>query len=439
MRNSILLATTLVVIFLSCSRNSVSLDYTNAKDEVPQLGNLVFRFSKSLVKDSMLNRWDSTEFVSFEPKIPGRFRWESPSELVFSPSRPLQPATSYKARIKDDVLEHSQYGSIEKAGSLNFRTPDLKLENSNVTWVLPDPQSKTAVPQIDLYFNYAIKPASLQDKLDIKVEGKDVDYKLITASDNAKVSLQVTSLAIQDKDYETIIKIDKGLVPEGGNNGTPEDIESRSGIPSPFVLLINDVQSEHDGATGTIYVKTSQQVLTESLNSFIKFNPNIRYTAEVTDDGFTISSDNFDVENSYELVIAKGLRGVIGGVLREEHYNQVAFGKLEPSLSFANSKAVYLSAQGARNIEMRIVNVPKVKVIMSKIYESNMMAAQRYGYYPQKTGRSSEDEYYYDESGSGDVTLGDVIYEKEIETRFLPKWGASRAVHFQYCRQPARF
>src|SRR5215213_6687715 len=106
MRNSIFVMTTLVVVFLSCKTSSVNLDYTNAKDEVPQLGNLVFRFNQSLVSDSMLNRWDSTEYISFEPKIPGRFRWESPSELVFSPSRPLQPATSSKAKIKDDVLEN---------------------------------------------------------------------------------------------------------------------------------------------------------------------------------------------------------------------------------------------------------------------------------------------------------------------------------------------
>src|SRR4051794_8929634 len=87
------------IFFSSCNRNSVKLDFTNAKGEVPQLGNLVFRFSNSLIKDSMLNQWDSTEYVSFEPSIKGRFRWESPDELVFSPSVQLMAATSYKAKI----------------------------------------------------------------------------------------------------------------------------------------------------------------------------------------------------------------------------------------------------------------------------------------------------------------------------------------------------
>ena len=39
-----------VAVFLSaCNRNYVSLESTNAKNEVPQLTNLVFRFDKSLV------------------------------------------------------------------------------------------------------------------------------------------------------------------------------------------------------------------------------------------------------------------------------------------------------------------------------------------------------------------------------------------------------
>ncbi len=72
-----------LIIFLSaCNRNPVRLDYTNAKDEVPSLTNLIFRFDKSLVNDSLTNRRDSTHYVSFEPAIPGKFRWEHTDELI---------------------------------------------------------------------------------------------------------------------------------------------------------------------------------------------------------------------------------------------------------------------------------------------------------------------------------------------------------------------
>jgi len=357
-----------VIIFLcACNRSIVSLNYTNAKDEVPQLGNLVFRFSNSLVNDSLINRWDSVEYISFEPKIPGRFRWESPDELVFSPARPLLPATSYKAKLKDDILQFSKYSKIGNGDKISFHTPDLKLESSNVSWVLPDEQSKTAVPQIDLYFNYPINPAELKEKLQLKVEGQETTYALITASNDSKVSLRLNGFKIEDKDYATDIRIEKGLKPDGGSNSTTDAIEAKTGIPSPYVLQINDVQADHDGSSGTLYVKTSQQVLNDKLSSYVKFDPSVKFSVEVTDDGFMITSDNFDIDKSYDLIVSKGLRGRIGGVLREDFFNQVAFGKLEPSVSFTNNKSVYLSSEGARNIEMKIVNVPKVKVIVSKI------------------------------------------------------------------------
>src|ERR1700722_14180862 len=111
-RTAITLLASLVILSLSCNRSTVSLDYTNAKDEVPTLGNLSFRFDQTLVSDSLVDQWDSTQYVEFEPKIAGRFRWEHPDELVFSPAQALAPATNYKATLKDAVLRHSKFGRI---------------------------------------------------------------------------------------------------------------------------------------------------------------------------------------------------------------------------------------------------------------------------------------------------------------------------------------
>src|SRR5690606_13648517 len=130
---------------------------------------------------------------------------------------------------------------------------------------------------------------------------------------------------------------------------------------------------------------------------------------EPGENGFVIRSDKFNLEKSYSVTIAKGLRGKIGGVLREEYYGNVAFGELAPDISFTNSKAVYLSKRGAGNIEVRISSVQKVKLVVSKIYESNLLITQRYGYYPRESSTGyasySEDEYYYEDYGGNDVVL----------------------------------
>ena len=200
-----------IFFFSSCNRNSVKLDYTNARDEVTQLENLVFRFSNSLIKDSMLNVWDSTEYISFEPAIEGRFRWESPDQLVFSPSRPLSPATTYNAKLRNEILRYSKYSTIRNADDLKFHTPDLTLDNAQVTWMLQDEQSRIPVPQIDLYFNYRINPSDLKEKLKIEVEGSPMHFTIQTLSVDNKISVRLNGLSkTEDKNYEARITVQKG-------------------------------------------------------------------------------------------------------------------------------------------------------------------------------------------------------------------------------------
>ncbi len=425
------------LIFVACSKKtSVSLSYTNAKDEVPQLGNLTFRFNQSLVIDSLLNIWDSTEYISFEPAIPGRFRWESPDQLVFSPSQPLSPATTYSASIKKAVLKYSKYNSVRDKEKISFYTPPLTLDNSQVIWT--GEGGSTVAPQLDLFFNYRINPDDLKDKLNVEVDGNKANITFITASADNKISIRINGLKQEDKDLNAAISIDKGLKPENGRNATSETLKSTMVIPSPYVLTIQNVEAEHDGMEGVVRVVTSQQLTNENLKNFIKFDPTLTYTIALTGNGFEMRSDKFDVERSYALTISTGLKGRIGGVLKEEYNNSVAFGELEPNVSFTNSKAVYLSRKGGKNIEVQLTNVPKVKLIISKIYENNLLLAQRYGYYPQETRprytsyseEDGEDNYYYEDYYGSNATLGDVVYEKEIDTRSLPKSGAGRLLNF---------
>lgn len=426
--------TTTTLFFLSmlsaCNRKTVGLDYTNARDEVPTLGNLVFRFDQPLVKDSLLDQWDSTQYVSFEPKIPGRFRWEHPDELVFSPSQPLAPATTFHATLKSDILQFSSYGRIRTGEELIFHTPDLKLQNDNVSWVLPDQSSTVATPQMELEFNYPINPNSLKDKLTIQIDGKPINYTLQTLSVSDRITLRLLDLKPEDKNLEAKLIVTKGLLPDGGTNGLKEDISLTATIPSPYVLTIGEIRTDHDGSTGTIIVTTSQAITESSLASAISFSPAVKFTATPTEDGFAIHSDNFDQDKSYTLTVAKGLRGAIGGILHEEYSTNITFGELAPSISFANSKGIYLSGKGAQNIEVKIINVPRVKVIISRVYENNLLAAAHYGYDPQET-TNGNNTAPSDEEGEGgeeyaatandDFTFGDVIYQQEIDTRSLPK------------------
>ena len=101
--------------------------------------------------------------------------------------------------------------------------------------------------RLDLLFNYRVNPTDLKDKLNIEIDGKKVDYTLITLSPDNKISVRIINLKMQDKDYEAKVTIDKGLKPESGNNSTAEPIVTTLSIPSPYVLTIQNVEAEHDG------------------------------------------------------------------------------------------------------------------------------------------------------------------------------------------------
>lgn len=431
MRRLPYLAVLALLLFAACNRKTVSLSYTNAKGEIPQLGNLVFRFSQSMVADSLLNNWDSAAYISFKPAIKGRFRWESPDQLVFSPAQPLDPATSYTASVSSEVLRYSKFDKVDGGDKISFRTPDLRLDDARAIWI--GESGTSAQPQVDLFFNYRVNPADVKDRLKVEVENKEVPFELLTAGPDNRISIRINGVKTEDKDFSLKVKLGKGLKPAVGTNSTGEAINTSLLIPSPYVLTIFGAEAEHDGSEGVIRVNTSQQMGNESIRSYISFQPAVDFSIENTETGFVIRSDKFDQEKSYTLSIRKGLRGRLGGLLSEEYSTSVAFGQLEAGINFTNSKAVYLSRQGGRNLEVRITNVPKVKVVISKIYESNLLMAQRYGYYPQETRNSQPmyDEEYggYDDYYGSDAMLGDVIYEKEIDTRSLPKSAGGRLLN----------
>src|SRR3954447_18229237 len=224
MRIKYFLATTIVVaIFLSsCSRNYVALDYTNARGEVPRLGNLVFRFNKSLYPDSMLNNWDSTDYISFEPRIPGRFRWTGPDELVFSPAEPLLPATTYKAKSRDEVFHYSKFNDVRDADDIKFNTAPLQLNDAQVTWVLQDESRRLAVPQINLQFNYPVQAEEVKKKLQVEIDGVKTDYTMQNIGASETVFIRLNGFKGEDKSYEAVVNIDKGLQPEKGEERTTD-------------------------------------------------------------------------------------------------------------------------------------------------------------------------------------------------------------------------
>ena len=144
----------------------------------------------------------------------------------------MLPATNYRAVLNSDILQFSKFDRFSNAKDIQFHTAELKLENTNSSWVLQDENSKIYMPQLDLFFNYPIDPSLLKEKLTLMLDDKPVVYSLQTLSASDKISIRLANIPTADKDYEIKIKLDKGSLPVGGSNGSTEIVSATAIIPS---------------------------------------------------------------------------------------------------------------------------------------------------------------------------------------------------------------
>lgn len=434
-----LVTASLLLVTNSCSTTkenagSISLVETSFGEEVQVYGNLSFTFEQNLMPDSMLGFWDTVSYIRFDPAIPGQFKWESSNQLVFSPYRSLAPATAYTATMTKELLRNTKL-KLPEDPNIHFHTPDLKLVRSVVYWAFDDVSQKPFA-KVDLEFNYPVLPEMVQEKLDIQADGKLQKLSPISTEPSSLVSYKLSDLKVIDKELTSKLTLKSGIKPVGGNRGLPEEVEALIDIPSPFHVDILHVEAQHDGLSGKIFITTSQQVDIEQVEKHVIIEPYVEVSVVETEEGFLLESEGFESDEKYDLTVAKGLPGMVGGKLEKNHAEQIYFGELRPSLNFTNSDGRYLSGAGLKNIGIQIVNIPEVEITIKKIFENNLLASGRYGV----GGRNYYDYYYYDDysyngsSGntSTSLTLGETIYEETIETKTLPINGGVRILNLDF-------
>jgi uncharacterized protein YfaS (alpha-2-macroglobulin family) len=426
-----LLLSTILIISSCTGGKKIKLSEKNFEEEIPVKGMLSFTFSDAIVPDSLVGVWTDIEYIRFDPEIDGKFHWQTTSNLVFAPSAEFKPATKYTGKFTNEVFKYLKKAKFSGNKDFIFHTPFLQVITSRSFW---DTSTEAfGGIKLDIEFNYLVQPSEVAKLLQIKVDKEIKEFQLLTEEKSTVITVLVKGLKREDKDYAIEISLNKGLVPESGTEKMSEVYVEKFDLPSPFKLEISDVQANHDGNEGTITVYTTQEVVADDIKKFIKIDPSVRYTVDIQQGNFNIISEDFSIDQNYEIVILKGLAGKAGGELKFEYSQPVSFGQIQPTIRFYDQKEFYVSGKGSRNVQVAILNVPKVKIQITKIYENNILTyltGNGSSYYNYEYDYEYDDYYYYNSSEIGD--LGDIIYEKEIETSTLPRKGSNRVLTLDF-------
>lgn len=423
------------LLFSSCSiGDEVTMTSKNFEDVIEVQQNLSFIFSEDLAPDSLLNQWLTEEYISFTPAVKGKFKWTSKNELTFSPDIRFGESTDYKTTFTEKLFSHlsSKKKLAEKYQTLSFHTAYLNISNINTFWAKNEIDRHTNEIIHEISFNYVIDANQLQSLLEITIDKAPVQFEL-----KSKGAAQNVLVAIPEhgnyNDKALRITVKPGLKCISNAYQTKESIVFESTIPSKDNFRILQMESLYEDDKGYLQVSTNQEVGSMNIDQKIKIDPAIAFRTEKIASGFKITG-NFAEKQTYTVSIDKNLQGIFGGKLPSDFEQTIAFGPQEPYLNFTSKKGIYLSNAGSKTIGLKVINVPKMKVTIHKIYENNLNAFFRQNSYYFS---SYQYEDYYDDYYSYlDINdMGDVVYEKTISTKSLSKENGLHLLPIQFNNQ----
>ena len=421
------------------NKEKVSIAIKNFEDEVALKQTLVFTFNKDLVSDEKdLNTWVFDKYIEFDPPIEGKFKWMTPQKLLFSPLDILPPSTSFKGTPSDLLLSHTtgKKKLVVDKTDFTFNTPFLELVDSYVQWKKSTATPDGIVLKTQLKFNSEINPKDLAPKLKISIDGEPLTFNIITQSIASNIIVEVNNAKKFDAGKPIDIVVEDGMKVLTSNWTNPEDFVLQNIVPEKERLVIKSVTPNHDGFKGSIYVSTNQELDAATLEANITLDPNIAFTTDLSDNGFVLNSDEFALDKSYEIMLTKSLTGILGGTLSEPYNKQFTFGKVEPKIKFTNEKAMYLGAEGNRNLSVEIVNVPELNVEIIKVFENNLQAFFREGRRSSSSYRDGN-RYRYNYYNTGNY--GQSIYSEKILSKDLPSNGGRKVLNIDFEDKIRRF
>lgn len=421
------LLVSLIFLLTNCSSHRyLEVENTNFTDQIDQLQNLEFTFNKDIAPDSIIELWDSVKYIEFEPRIDGKFKWTSKKQLIFSPAVPFAPNTDYKGTLTSKILQLNKEKSRFKDPIISFHTPYLEIESTSAYWGLDESFEKRPELRIRLLFNYPVETEQINQYITLTLNQQSKSFRLVTGESSSEAELAV-EVNPDDQDLsEIVLTMEPGMQSFGSNRKNQAALTYNVGIPASDQLEIINVQASFEEGQGVISVFTSQPVVSQNIDAFVKIDPAVPFETSLTGNGFRLKGAFADSQ-SYQLTLKRGLTGIFGHSLQDNLVQTVTFGSLHPYIAFVDKAGMYLTPGGAGNLGLRIINVPKVRITVFKVYENNIQHYMRHGL---DWEWFEEDDKYYESYGFKlNEDYGQVIKTKEYSTNALPRLGNLRLLH----------
>lgn len=342
--------------------------------EVKQATNFTITFSKDLVSDSMLNTPLSKPLISFTPHIPGKFEWMARNKLRFYPRVLLSPSTHYTAEILPSVVSSSGY-VLSGQRQFQFHTPIFRVKSASLTVDSIPENDKEIKLRSTIEFNYDVYPEDALKHISIQYEdGSPISFELKNDSPTKIISFETGEVPTSQDEKKVRLKVSQGLFCIGCNLGLDRDYLKPLSLPERDVLKVESVSPERETLTrGYVRTQFNLPVNPNTAGQFIMVVPSVDYRITASHHYLDLKG-NFEMGQTYQVTIRKGLRAIDGSPLKKDFSTAVAFVETDipPQIGFIGD-GYYLTRSGRLNIGLSTINIDRVDVEVEKIYENNLL------------------------------------------------------------------
>lgn len=413
------------IILQSCGGGtSVSVDEFSPLGEVENLTTFTVEFSENLAPVDSQNVWLEDEFIKFDPPIQGKFKWISPSELIFSPDQPLDPIQQYTAEITDKVLFGKDLTTDFE--SYTFHTPFFDVVSVEFFWNNLENEYYTLIVQANITFNYEVSPAELKEYLQVEADGDEItDFTIQNTKPSNVIAINFGKVKQSEKLQEFEVTVREGLESILGKEPLAESRTFEESLPPITQLAITGVASGYEDGIGWIEVSTTQKIDEKELQKYVKVTPADNLKFSTSANSFRIEG-NFDAARTVELNIKKDLPGLYGGKLADDYVQVVPLAELDPAINFTDKSGKYLMLGAENSVQVSAVNVDAVDIEISKVYKNNILFfldRNSYAYYDYGYDYGYNPNYYVGNTGK-------LIYESTVDLSSQRNWLEKFAVSF---------
>jgi uncharacterized protein YfaS (alpha-2-macroglobulin family) len=315
--------------------------------------------------------------ATVSPAVAGKWNWEDPRTLTFTPDSDLPEATRVSFTLADTFLRGPMGATLPATYATSIRIEPLKVES--VRQIGAEPNDRAI---LELRFNDRVLPSDVLRHLTVTDDqGKPVACQLFGHPPDRTVRLRTDSLSPGSDHSSPMaslkVTLSRGLAPRDGDLGISEPYSSSVALSGKLAAL--ELTAEAPLASPPIlHLRFNGHVAQSALQQVLSVEPKMDFTLQINGDSDYSLLGDFKPQTRYTVTLAATPTGTDPAEYPQPGHLSAFVPDRQSGVWLDNDQG-YLSSAGNRTLLAHTVNIDSVRVSITRVYDNNLVAWRNAG------------------------------------------------------------